>query len=223
MYISKHEHIGTFFGDILGTKSIIGFVYEYNIQAMYGFKVLIFVSQSLMLGLTVDTPNVDVYKTIPPDVIKYMDHVHDLDNSITDGYVGCFIFNSTMGAFKRSCPVVNARRWSSFGLDGMYVRTDYPDWLFLQGMTFRPSGRLPSFPQFAYDIPLLLSQCNKTQGCVMVTHEGAMESDISPASPIYYSRSIIFPELSGVWIKRTFAENDVGLGLEAGTYAGPWF
>lgn len=168
-----------------------------------------------MAGLTVNTPNHDVFKTLPtPDVIKLMDHMTSLDNK-TNGFVGCFTFNATIGLFKQSCPVLSAVKWSSFGLDGMYVRTDYPDWIFLQGMTFTPSGRLPAFPQLAFDIPRLLTQCNSTRGCVIVDHMGRMDNLITSASFIQYEHSNIFPQMSGLWIKRTFAENNMpGIGLQ---------
>jgi len=182
----------------------------------------------LMPGVTVNTQDHDVFRTGPlPDVVKLMDHMSDMDNK-TNGYVGCFTFNATQGFFKQSCPMLKTVPWSKFGLDGIYVRTDYPDWIFLQvllllrdeeanvqGMSFVPSGRLPQFHTLAFDIPRLLTQCNNTQNCVIVDHQGRMDDSVGPSSFITYERSEVLPQLAGLWIKKTYVQNVMhGLNLE---------
>jgi len=182
-----------------------------------------------MPGVTVNTQDHDVFRTGPlPDVVKLMDHMSDMDNK-TNGYVGCFTFNATQGFFKQSCPMLKTVKWSNFGLDGIYVRTDYPDWIFLQvtccclargeadvqGMSFVPSGRLAQFHSLAFDIPRLLTQCNNTQNCVIVDHQGRMDDFVGSSSFITYERSNVLPQLTGLWIKKTYAQNVMnGLNLE---------
>jgi hypothetical protein len=133
--------------------------------------------------------------------------------NVTNGYFGCF---NTKGDFKTSCPALDLSIWSTQGLDGLYIRTDYPNWVFLQGLMFTPTGpsQLPKRSDLQYNIPMLLKACDDTKGCNVVMHDGTMDTGLVPASRVIYRHSNTLPQLSGMWIRRSYAENGaLGLGL----------
>ena len=134
-----------------------------------------------------------------------------LDANVTNGYFGCF---NTKGDFKTSCPALDVSIWSTQGLDGLYIRTDYPNWVFLQGMTFTPSNKIPKRADLQYNIPMLLKACDDTKGCNIVMQDGTMDVGLFTTSSVIYRHSNTLPQLSGMWIRRDYAENGaLGLGL----------
>jgi hypothetical protein len=161
--------------------------------------------------LDFNTPVFDTFKALPtPDTIKLLDHMNTLDATHNNTIVGCF---NTKGEYKTSCPVLQPTHWSDFGLDGVYVRTDYPNWIFLQGMSFTIANQaIAARPDLQFNIPLLLTACEQTAGCVMVSHLGIMSNTLT-GTRLSALHSNTFPQLSGVWLKRTGSQN-FGLGLE---------
>jgi len=160
----------------------------------------------------VNTPAVDHYKALPtPDTIKLLDHMAALDANSTGHYFGCF---NTKGDFKTSCPVLQTSKWSDQGLDGLYVCTDYPSWVFIQGMIFTPSNKIPKRADLQYNIPMLLQACDAAEGCNVVMQDGTLDVGLFASNQVTYRHSNTFPQLSGIWIRRSYAENGMlGLGL----------
>lgn len=168
-------------------------------------------------------PNLEVFKSLPtPDVIKLMDRVAALDSTVKGQYVGCF---STAGEIKTDCPILTATVTSDFGLDGTYVRTDYPDWIFLPGMNFTHNNHLTPRPDLKYNIPRLLETCNSTifnqlTRCIMVNTWGTMNDEIGDTQLHYEHNNDKFPQLGGTWINRAYAEQHLQLGLAPQTKSG---
>ena len=68
--------------------------------------------------------------------------------------------------------MLQTTNWSNQGLDGLYVRTDYPGWVFIQGTTFSSSNKIPRRGDLQYDIPMLLKAWDDAKGCSVVMQDG---------------------------------------------------